>query len=180
MPSILWETAMTPSKFAALAITILFAPLCVADELVIEVTSPDVTITVPNVPTMKMERHPLNAAQPHLRLLGSEGPYTVSVLMPTADAGMSALECASSRIGSLSKRPGVPAQAQIYKARINERTFIAIYAAPLGGAVHLHAHLMSAAAGTHCVEVHVSKVSTSPDDLKPWFKDWDKANISAK
>ncbi|QJR09505.1 hypothetical protein DSM104443_00549 [Usitatibacter rugosus] len=171
---------MTLVKLATLAIATLFAPLCGAGELVIDVSSPDVTITVPNVPAMKMERHPMSATQPHARLLGSEGSYTVSVLMPTADAGMSALECASSTIGALSKRPGVPPQAQIYKARINAQTFIAIYAAPASGAVLLHAHLVSAAAGTHCVEVHVSKVSMSQDDLKPWFKDWDKANISAK
>ena len=159
---------------------LLLGPLCEADELVFDVTSPSITITVPNVPQMKMEPHPLNKTQPHLRLMGFEGPYTVSVLTPTADPGMTPSDCAGSIIASLSQRPGAPQQSQIYKARINDRTFLAIYALPAPKAVQLHAHLVSAAGGTHCVDVHVSKISTSQDDLKPWFKNWEKANIDAK
>lgn len=151
-----------------------------AEELVFELAAPKFKVTLPNVPRMAMEMHPMNASKPHLRLLGTEGPYTVSVMTPTAQAGMSALECASATLGSLVQRPGVPPREQIYKVRLNERTFAAIYTSPLPNAVQLHAHFMSAVGGTHCVEVHASRVSQSPDDLDGWFKGFGKADIEPR
>ena len=153
---------------------------CSAEGFVFEVNSPNFRVTLPNIPAMKLEVHPMQASRPHLRLLGSEGPYTVSVMTPTADAGMSALDCASSTLGTLSQRPGVPPQQQVFRARINDTTFVAMYASPIRNAIHLHAHLISAVGGTHCVEVHASKVSTSQDDLKPWFTGFGKANIEPR
>ena len=151
-----------------------------AEELVFEVAAPTFKVTLPNVPPMTMDVHPMNAERPHLRLLGTQGPYTVSVMTPTAQAGMSALECASATLGSIAQRPGVPPREQIYKVRLNERTFAAIYNSPLPSAVQLNAHFLSAAGGTHCVEVHASKVSQSPDDLDGWFKGFAKADIEPR
>lgn len=166
---------MTRTVF--LAVLLLASAGAWAEDLVFEVAEPKFKVTLPNVPGMAMDVHPMNASQSHLRLLGSEGPYTVSVMTPTAQAGMSALECASATLGSIVQRPGVPPREQIYKVRLNERTFAAIYASPLPNAVQLHAHFMSAVGGTHCVEVHASRVSQSPDDLDGWFKGFGKADI---
>lgn len=151
-----------------------------AEDFVFELATPKFKVTLPNVPRMTMDVHPMNAERPHLRLLGTEGPYTVQVATPMAEAGMSALECASATLGSLVQRPGVPPREQIYKVRLNERTFAAIYTSPLPNAVQLHAHLMSAVGGTHCVEVHASRVSQSPDDLDGWFKGFGKADIEPR
>ena len=64
------------------------------------------------------------------------------------------------------------------KARLNDRTFVAIYAAPLVVGVQLHAHLLSAAGGgTHCVEVHATRVSIDEDDLASWITNLQKASI---
>jgi hypothetical protein len=126
---------------------------------------------------MAMGPHPLQATHPHLRFYGSEGPYTLSILTPTADRGMTALECASSTIRSLGSRPNVPRAEDVYRARIDDNTFVAIYAARMPGFLQLHAHFVSAAGGTHCVEVHASKVVTSKDDIAPWFKGFGKAKI---
>jgi hypothetical protein len=93
---------------------------------------------------------------------------------------MSALECASSTVRSMAARQGMPPASEIYKARLNDHTFVAIYAMQLVGAVQLHAHFLSAAGGTHCVEVHASKVSDSPDDVDPWFKGFGKAIIESR
>src|SRR5688572_21033186 len=97
---------------------------CWAADFVFEVSSPNFKVTLPNIPPMKLEPHPMQASRSHLRLLGSEGPYTVSVMTPTADRGMTALECASSTLGTLSQRPGVPPQQQVFRARINDTTFV--------------------------------------------------------
>jgi len=150
---------------------------CWADEFVFEVNSPKFKITIPNMPPMRMDIHPMNASHPHLRFLGSDGPYAVSVITPAAAAGMTALECASSTVRSLKARPGVPQSSQIYRARINDNTFVAIYASPLGGVVQLNAHVLSGVGGTHCIEVHASKMSTSDDDLAPWLEGFSKASI---
>jgi hypothetical protein len=44
----------------------------------------------------------------------------------------------------------------------------------------LHAHLMSAVGGTHCVEVHVSKFPATEDDIQSWYKNWETADIRAR
>lgn len=160
-------------------VLILFGSVnCRAENFVFEVHSPTFKISLPNMPPMRMDVHPMHASQPHLRFLGSEGPYTVSVITPASAAGMTALECAASTVRSLGARPGVPQSSQIYRARINDNTFVAIYASPLGGVVRLNAHVLSAVGGTHCIEVHASKISTSEDDLAPWFEGFAKANIA--
>jgi hypothetical protein len=45
----------------------------------------------------------------------------------------------------------------------------------------LHAHFLSAAAdGSHCIDVHASKVAASKDDVEEWFKGFGSANIGAR
>lgn len=151
-----------------------------AAEFAFEVTAPKFRVTLPHIPAMQMRTHPLNAKQPHLRYLGSDGPYTVSVITPSAAAGMSALECASATLRSMAARPGIPPSAQMYKARLDDNTYVAIYTAELEGIVQLHAHVLSAAGGTHCVEVHASRMSTAPEDLESWVKGFDAARIVSR
>ncbi len=150
-----------------------------AEDFVFEVAVPKFRVTLPNIPAMDMQTHPLNAKQPHLRYLGSQGPYTVSIITPAAAAGMTPLECASATVRSMATRPGFPPPKEVFKARLNDHTYAAMYAVSLGGAVQLNAHFLSAAGGTHCVEVHASKMSTSPEDVTPWFKGFDQASIDA-
>jgi len=148
-----------------------------ADDFAFAVAAPKFKVSIPGIPAMKMETHPLHASQPHLRYLGAEGIYSVSVITPAAAAGMSPLECASATVRSMAARPGMPPPAEIYKTRLDERTFAAIYAIPVPGAVQLNAHLLSAAGGTHCIEVHAIKLSDSPEDVDPWFKGFSRARI---
>lgn len=160
-------------------LVLLWSLPCRAEDFVFEVAEPRFRVTLPNIPRMKMDPHPMNASQPHLRLLGSEGPYTVAVFVPAAAAGMTARECASAIVRSLAARPGVPPPDQIYKARLNDHTYVAIYASRFGDVVNLHAHFMSAAGGKHCIEVHAAKVSVSEDDLDPWLNGFGNANVEA-
>lgn len=159
-------------------VLILFGSLsCRADGFAFEVDSPKFKVTIPGIPQMRMDVHPKNASQPQLRFLGSEEPYTVAVFTPTAAAGMTPLECAGAITRSLAARPGTPPSSQVLKARLDDNTFVAIYAAPLGGGVQLHAHILSAAGGTHCVEVHATRISILEDDLASWITDVEKASI---
>lgn len=166
--------------FALATVFLLAASIsCRADGFVFAVESPNFTVRLPHVPSMSMAVHPKYATQPHLRYLGSEGPYAVSVFTPAAAAGMSAAECASAILRSMASRKGVPPPAEMYKARLNDTTFLAIYGEPLPGAVRLHAHVLSGT-GTHCIEVQVSKISESEDELQPWLNGFDKAVIELR
>jgi hypothetical protein len=148
-----------------------------ADDFTFQVDAPKFRVDLPGVPPMKMAPHPLHDKQPHLRYLGSAGPYTVSIITPAAQAGMTALECASATVRAMAARPGFPPPDQVLKTRLDENTYAAMYTSPLGGAVQLNAHLLSAGAGGYCIEVHASKMSDSPEDIGPWFKRIEGARI---
>lgn len=169
---------MKHAALASGAVLLLSASFaCAAEDFVFEVAAPKFKVTLPNIPQIKMDTHPLNASQPHLRYLGSNGPYTVAVFTPTAAAGMTPIECASAIVKTMSTRRGLPHAADLYKLRLNDNTFVTMYTTPLGGGAQLHAHFMSAIGGTHCIEVHASKMSTSDDDLAPWFEGFGKARF---
>lgn len=164
----------------AAALALLASAHARAQAFVFEVNAPDFTVTIPGVPRMSMKPHPMQDTHPHLRYMGADGPYTVSIITPSAERGMSALHCASATVRSLASRPNVAPSDQLYKARLDDNTFVVIYATEIPGLLQLHAHLLSAAAGTHCVEVHVSKIATSVDDVAPWFNGFREARISAR
>lgn len=148
-----------------------------ADDFSFEVDAPKFRVTLPGVPPMKMSPHPMHEKQAYLRYLGSQGPYTVSIFTPAAQAGMTPLECASAIVRSLASRHGFPADTAMIKTRLDENTYAAMYALSVGGAVQLNAHFLSAAGGKYCVEVQASKMSDSPDDIVPWMKSLDGARI---
>jgi len=151
---------------------------CRAEGFAFEVDSPKFKVAIPGIPQMKMDVHPKNASQPQFRFLGSADPYAVAIFTPAAVGGMTPLECAGAIARTLEARPGVPPPSEIVKARLDDRTFVAIYAAPMVVGVQLHAHLLSAAGGgTHCVEVHATRVSIDDDDLASWITNLQKATI---
>jgi hypothetical protein len=160
-----------------MALALLASLPCGAEGFAFEVASPKFKVAIPGIPQMKMNVHPRNAAQPHLRFLGSEGPYAVAVFTPAAAAGMTALECAGATVRSLAARPGVPPPSEVYKSRLNASTYVAIYATPLTVGAQLHAHLLSAVGGTHCIEVHATMSSDQDDDLPSWVAALEKASI---
>ena len=149
---------------------------CRAEGFAFEVASPKFKVSIPGLPQMKMELHPSNASQPHLRFLGADGPYTVAVFTPAAAAGMTPLECAGATVRTLAARPGVPPASEVYKSRLNDKTYIAFYAVQRAPGVHLHAHLLSAA-GKHCIEVHATWISVLEDELVAWVGTLEKASI---
>ena len=150
---------------------------CRAEGFVFEVDSPRFRITIPGIPQLKMEVHPQNASQPHLRFLGSAEPYSVAVYTPTAVEGMTPLECAGALARSLAARPGTPPPSEVLKARLGENTFVAMYAVSLGIGVRLNAHILSAAGGRYCIEVHATKLSIDEEDLASWVTELEKATI---
>jgi hypothetical protein len=166
------------SRLAALAL--LAAPLLAQAEFRYEMTEPPFRVVVPSLPAISMELHPEAAKGAHLRRLGSEGPYTVSILTPTSSPGMSPTDCANVMFAELPKRPGVPRQEQVYKARLDENTYIAIYGTQQPTGVLLQAHLVSAVRGTHCVEVHAGRAASTEQEARQWFASFRGARIEPR
>ncbi|MGH8720484.1 MAG: hypothetical protein ACREU4_00765 [Burkholderiales bacterium] len=169
----------TVSITLAAALALLAGFAAGAQEFVFESAEPRFTVTIPGIPPLRMGPHPMRDTHPHLRFQGAEGAYSVSIITPGAAPGMSARECASATLRSLAARPSVPPIEEMYRTRLDEATFAVIYATQMPGFLQLNAHLLSAAAGTHCVEVHASKIATSEDDVAPWFGGFGKARIAA-
>lgn len=166
------------TRIALLALVLAAAPAA-ADEFVFAVTAPAFKVTIPNLPALEMKPHPMAETHPHLRFLGAQGAYTISVITPRAAAGMTARECAGAILRSLAERPNVPPVQQLYRTQLDANTYAILYAAQMPGFLQLNAHLLSAAAGTHCVEVHAAKIATSMEDIDPWFKAFGGARIAS-
>lgn len=143
-----------------------------------EITEPSLRVIIPGLPKMSMGRHPLAETHPYARLAGVDGAgTTVSILLPTADRRMAALECAASSLAATANRYGL-ARDKYVAATLNETTFAMLFVVPKPDFLQLQAFLFSAAGGTHCVEVHASRLTQNPDDVVAWRKSFEGALIS--
>lgn len=150
-------------------------------EFALEVDNPRFRVLVPNLPPVKMEPHPSHKEHPNLRLIGVDGPWLVTLNTPDADAGMKPQECANVIATAIPKRSGGLSQEHIRKARLDPNTFIAAYVLPRkAGQMQLNAHLISAAGGAHCVELHVAMVTASKQAAEEWMKTFAGARIEPK
>ncbi|MBI2336496.1 MAG: hypothetical protein HYU97_07020 [Deltaproteobacteria bacterium] len=167
-----------------LILRVLFVLLLMADSSSVfaesfsfEITNPKVKISIPELPKIVMKPHLLSKTRPHLRYQGSSGSYDLSIITPTADTGMTPLECAQSTIHDIVKRRYGLADSEYkaYKAD-DGKTFALYYSIRFPPFTQLKAHLISAASG-HCIEVHISKVLTSQKEAKNWFGSFPQARI---
>ena len=169
--------------FSAAALSLCVCLPCAAaraEPFAFDVDEPGFRVTIPSVPAMAMEVHPEHEDQPHMRYVGSEGRFSVAIMTPESDPGMSVTDCAEAIYATLPTRPDVPAPDKIYRAKLDDSTFVAIYATVLPGFVLLHAHLLSASKDDHCIEVHASMSTTSREDASAWFEGFTGAKIEAR
>lgn len=144
---------------------------------------PPIRVSVPNIPPMEMGPHPLAGSQPHALYMGS-GPdgYTISVLMPTADKGMTPRDCARSSYRSLASRYGLDPK-HVVSHQPDDSTFVMLFPFKAGPVLQFKAYLLSAYGGTHCMEVHISKTLAGASQealaaaLTDWFQDFREAKI---
>jgi hypothetical protein len=137
-----------------------------------------VTISVPEIPQIKLADHPLQKSQPHLRYTGSSAPYHVSVLTPTIDKGMSSLEFADFRIKQLAKMYALTKLQYKPYRQADSDSYSMFYSLQTDGIVQLHAHLFSVSPrGTHGIEVHISKTAKNEADVSSWLQGFPKAQI---
>lgn len=154
-----------------------------ADSFSFDMPDPRLRIVIPDIPQMAMKPHPLAAAQPHARFMGSDDSgHVVSVLLPTADAGMTPRDCAQSLARGVINRFGLDPKF-VVGVQVNETTFAMLFPYRVDRVIQFKAFLLSGHAGTHCVEVHVSRtIIDAPEKemaeaLAKWFRGFRDARI---
>lgn len=141
-------------------------------------------ITIPDIPQIPMKPHPLAGSRPDMRYMGADNKsgYSISILTPTADAGMTPVQCASSSLRSLLKRYRLNPD-HIVRRKVNETTFTVLFLHREGPLTQFKAYILSGYGGDHCIDVHISKTvfADSKDELKQqlatWFGSFTKATI---
>ena len=62
----------------------------------------------------------------------------------------------------------MPDRDNLYRAPIDPDTFLVLYLMELDGKRLLHAHLLSAAGSTHCIDAHFSRSLVAGEDIDNW------------
>jgi hypothetical protein len=160
------------------------APVASGDTFSFDVPENRFRVVIPEMPQIKMTPHPLAASRPDARYLGGDekSGYTISILTPTADKGMTPEDCASSSYRGLLKRYGVE-EKYVVARRNNPTTFVVLFPTRAGPLLQLKAYLLSGYNGDHCIDVHVSRNfnvdggEQLAKDMKEWFESFTKASI---
>jgi hypothetical protein len=141
------------------------------------VTGPDFTVAVPRLPAIQLEAQKTPAPPVTKAMRGDDGTYEVSLLVTQAERETSTRACAGAFLRALVARPGMPDRDSIYRAPLDTETFLVLYI--LGTPRRLHAHLLSSANASHCIELHVSKSLRDGDDEDAWRRSFQGARIAA-
>ena len=137
------------------------------DGFFIRIAEPKIEISIPLFPQIEMKTHHSREISPHFQVEGRLNPYTVTVLTPTTDDGMTVDECANATANKTIDDNGLSdTAARLYN--LNPTTKMFIYITSHGGFKQTHAHLLSAHTGSYCINMHISRQGNdqkSIDDL---------------
>ena len=70
----------------------------------------------------------------------------------------------------------MPDRDNIHRAPVDPNTFLVLYLMELDGK-RLHAHLLSAAGSTHCIDAHFSRTLPVGEDIDNWRTTFDGATV---
>jgi len=133
---------------------------------------------VPGVPAAQLHEKTEQSTSSARRLLtGSVSNYSIEVELLPQPIEVSPRVCAGSLLRSLVAQPGMPNRDSIYRAPLNETTFLVIYALGEGQAQKLHAHVISAAGTTHCANAHFIRRGTPGEDIDNWRTTFTSARV---
>ena len=142
----------------------------------IEMSDPNVRITIPGMPKMDMAVHPMNEQKPYFRLSGSSGKISISIITQDIAEANTPMTCATAIANSILALDSV-SRDQVFLGKANEQTFLIIYGLPMEQSVLLNTHIISAGKTKGCIEAQVSKISTTDSDIGPWYNAFGDSNI---
>ena len=157
---------MRPSLLLSMAS--LFAVCGNACAFELKAKNPDFTVTVPNLPSMRLEVQTISDSNVSSSMAGVDGTYKATLLVTKAEKETTTRACAGSFLRSLVARPGMPDRDNIYRTALDENTFLVLYILVEQGGQQLHAHLLSSANATHCIEMHFSRTRRGGEDEDGW------------
>ena len=138
------------------------------DESFIRLEQPKIEISVPLFPQVEMKSHHSRSISPHFQVEGSLKLYTVTVLTPTADYGMTVDECANATANKTIDDNGLSNSAsRLYN--LNPTTKMFFYVTDHGGIRQTHAHLLSAYKGLYCINMHISRPGNDQNAIDDLF-----------
>jgi len=144
----------------------------------LKAANPEFTVTVPNLPAIRLEkRSPSTNMDASTEMFGEDSIYRISLVVTKAAKQTSTRECAGAFLRSLVARPGMPDRDSIYRAPLDANTFLVLYILGEPGRRQLHAHLLSSANASHCIEAHVSRELREGEDEDGWRRSFTGARI---
>lgn len=157
----------------------LLAPAVSARAFDFRSTQPAFAVRVPGVPAVAASIEAAPGPGAPEQASGTDGRYRVEVITSKADKrAITTRECAGRALRGLVSRPGMPNRDSIYRAPLDAQTFLVIYEIASDGATReLHAHLLAAVGGTHCVEAHISRPASEGEDEDDWRSTFRDARI---
>ena len=142
-----------------------------------KVASPEFTVTVPNVPSIRLQPQAASGSNVSIAMAGEDGTYAIDLQVTRSEQETTTRACASSFLRALLARPGMPDRDSIYRAALDPSTFLVLYILDVQGRSRLHAHLLSSASATHCIEVHFSRSRRDGEDEDDWRKSFAGSHI---
>ena len=150
-----------------------------AQELVVRVSDPSFTVTIPGQPHVQLGPHPGAAQNPSARLLGSTSDgFNVSALTPKAE-GATAQQCASWLVGSTISRYA-PDLASVQFFPAGDNAWVLLYPFKVDSVEQLKAHVFSGNNKGQCVEVHMSRLGASEQQRQAWFAGFRGITVKAQ
>jgi len=165
---------------ASIALGVFFTTCLHASEgkppLTIEMSDPNVRITIPGMPAIDMTVHPMNEHKPDFRLRGNSGTTSISIITSKIDTAITPMSCATA-VANMILAQSTITRDQLFLGRTNEQTFLIIYGLPMKKSVLLNTHIVSSDKAMQCIEAHISRISTSDFDIEPWFNGFVESKI---
>jgi hypothetical protein len=156
---------------AALALAVACGAAAAFD---VSVREPAFTLSVPDLPDFRLE--PAAAGTGPL-LAGRDGALQATVAVTRAPADGSTRVCAGTFLRTLVTRKGMPERDSIYRAPLNETTFVVLYLLGDEPERSVHAHVLAAVAGDHCAEAHFWRPLAEGEDLDAWRQRFMRATM---
>jgi hypothetical protein len=160
-----------------LAMASMLAACGSANAFELKATSPEFTVTVPRLPSMRLHVQKTSDPKVASAMAGGDGTYQVTLLVTKAETQTATRACAGAFLRALVARPGMPDRDNIYRTALDENTFLVLYILGAPGSQQLHAHLLSSANSTHCIEAHFSRARRDGEDEDDWRGSFGGAHV---
>jgi len=158
-------------------LALLTAVPCIASAFELRLSQPELNLSVPGVPAAELHEEAGQSASAKRSLTGVASNFAIEVELLAQTGQVSPRVCAGSLLRVLVAQPGMPNRDSIYRAPLDEFTFLVIYALGEGQARKLHAHIISAAGSTHCANAHFVRPASPGEDIDEWRTTFTSARV---